>query len=418
VKDVRLDSSGRQRCWNCGGLNFTQQRTTRSKVAFGLAAALSKAKLRCVRCGEYSDVGSATPYTGPASRKYAAEWKAEQAAASASTRPASVPSVTLPPVPSTPPPAPAPAAPPTPRPPRNCRAGHENPGTAKFCLTCGLALNDAGMWCPAGHLSPAGTHFCGSCGRLTEPVALAEWDADADHRSVSDHEAAFAEANERVWTLKETPDIEIGLKRHVLWIARILEGREGLALAHARKSEAQDAGDVSAADRATADEEVSAVDLEWAQYMHDGYEDVWHLGKDGSGFAARQKELIARQESELKPRLFAARLNAARLSEDPSRIRVAELELQAHEGRRALGQRPMGTDLAAVRTQVDHDRKSLALQRLDYALAVAQLEAGDPHPEALRTRIASQGKLVASTEGLLSSTEGLLATLEKSPRRR
>jgi hypothetical protein len=422
VKDVRLDSSGRQRCWNCGGFNFTQQRTTRSKVAFGLSAALSKAKLRCVRCGEYNDVGSATPYTGPASRKYAAEWKAEQAAPSASTRPAPAPSVTFPQAPSTPSPpspvVPAPTAPHALRPPRNCRAGHENPGTANFCLTCGLALNDAGTWCAAGHLSPAGTHFCGSCGCPTEPITLAEWDPDADNRSVNDHEGGLAEAKERVWTLRETPDIETGLKTHVLWIARIFEAREGLALARARKSAAQGAGDESATNQATADEEAFAIDLEWAQYMHDGYEDVWHLGKDDPGFAARQKDLIARQESELKPRLFAARLDAARLGGDPSRIRVAELELQVHQGRRNLGRRPMGTDLAAVREQVDHDRKSLAQCRLDYALAVAQLEGGYPHPEALQLRIASQEKLVASSEGLLKSTEGLLVTLEKSPMHR
>jgi hypothetical protein len=248
------------------------------------------------------------------------------------------------------------------------------------------------MWCPAGHLSPAGTHFCGACGRPTEPVALADWDPDADHRSVSDHEAALAEAKERVWTLRETPDIETGLKTRVLWIARILEARDGSALARARKNDARNAGEESAADRATADEEVFAIELEWAQYMHDGYDDVWHLGKDDPVFAARQEDLIACQEAELKPRLFAARLNAARLSEDPARIRVAELELQAHEAERSLGPMP-----------------------LDYALVVAQLEAGDPHPEALESRIASLGKLVASCEGLLKSTEGLLTVTEKSP---
>jgi hypothetical protein len=271
------------------------------------------------------------------------------------------------------------------------------------------------MWCPAGHLSPAGTHFCGACGRPTEPVALADWDPDADHRSVSDHEAALAEAKERVWTLRETPDIETGLKTRVLWIARILEARDGSALARARKNDARNAGEESAADRATADEEVFAIELEWAQYMHDGYDDVWHLGKDDPVFAARQEDLIACQEAELKPRLFAARLNAARLSEDPARIRVAELELQAHEAERSLGPMPMGTDLQAIRDQVDYFRKSLAMRRLDYALVVAQLEAGDPHPEALESRIASLGKLVASCEGLLKSTEGLLTVTEKSP---
>jgi hypothetical protein len=274
------------------------------------------------------------------------------------------------------------------------------------------------MWCPAGHLSASGTHFCGACGRPTEPVALADWEPDNEQRGIPELEVAVTEAKERVSTLRETPDIETGLKTRVLWIARILEAREGLLLARARIKNAQDSGDESAAVRATADSKVSELELEWAQYMHDGYEDVWHRGKDDPAFISQQKELIAHQESDLKPRLFAARLEAARLSQDPSRIRVAELELQVYEGRRALGQRPMGTDLQAVRLQVDHDRKAIAQHRLEYALAVAQLDAGHPHPEAQQRLIASQEKLIASSEGLLKSTEGLLATLEKSPQRR
>ena len=81
MKDIRVDDSGDQRCWNCGGKNFTQQRTMRSKVAFGVGAVLTKKKLRCVQCGEYNDVGNAKPFTGPADRKYRKAWEAEQAAA-------------------------------------------------------------------------------------------------------------------------------------------------------------------------------------------------------------------------------------------------------------------------------------------------------------------------------------------------
>ncbi|MPY95460.1 MAG: DUF2510 domain-containing protein [Acidimicrobiia bacterium] len=71
MKDIRVDSLGRQRCWNCGGTNFTQQRTLRSKVTVGVGALATKKKLRCVSCGEYNDVGSAKPYNGPASKRAA-----------------------------------------------------------------------------------------------------------------------------------------------------------------------------------------------------------------------------------------------------------------------------------------------------------------------------------------------------------
>lgn len=78
VQDIGIDSQGRQRCWACGGQNFTQQRTARSKVGFGLSSLVTKPKLRCVRCNEYNDVGSARPYSGPASRKYKLEWEQER----------------------------------------------------------------------------------------------------------------------------------------------------------------------------------------------------------------------------------------------------------------------------------------------------------------------------------------------------
>lgn len=100
MKDIEVDEQGRQRCWNCGGLNFTQQRTMRSKVAFGVGALVAKKKLRCVRCGEYNDVGGAKVYRGPASRKYRGEWEAE-----ARSRPAGTPA---PPAATAPPPAAAP----------------------------------------------------------------------------------------------------------------------------------------------------------------------------------------------------------------------------------------------------------------------------------------------------------------------
>ena len=80
MKNIRTDQDGQPRCWNCGGRAFAPQRTMRSKLTLGVASVLTKQKMRCVRCGEYNDVGSAEPYTGPKSRKYKQEWQAEQAA--------------------------------------------------------------------------------------------------------------------------------------------------------------------------------------------------------------------------------------------------------------------------------------------------------------------------------------------------
>ena len=83
MKDIRIDDQGRQRCWNCGGTNFTHKRTFRAKAtAVGLgvatvgvgaaaAAAGTKKKLKCQSCGEYNDVGSAKPYDGPKNKRAA-----------------------------------------------------------------------------------------------------------------------------------------------------------------------------------------------------------------------------------------------------------------------------------------------------------------------------------------------------------
>jgi DNA-directed RNA polymerase subunit RPC12/RpoP len=87
MKDVRIDQAQELRCWNCGSKQFTEQRTLRSKVAFGVGALLTKRKLKCVICGEYNDTGSAKPYNGPESRKYRKAYEAELAAAKASPAP-------------------------------------------------------------------------------------------------------------------------------------------------------------------------------------------------------------------------------------------------------------------------------------------------------------------------------------------
>lgn len=74
MKDIQLDSDGNFRCWNCGGRNFSEKRTRRSKVvgagagvvvapvaAVGILAA--KKRLWCQACAEYNKMGNAQPYT-------------------------------------------------------------------------------------------------------------------------------------------------------------------------------------------------------------------------------------------------------------------------------------------------------------------------------------------------------------------
>lgn len=80
MKDVRIDQTGELRCWNCGSKRFSEQRTLRSKVAFGVGALLTKKKLKCQVCDEYNDTGSAKPFTGPESRKFRKAYEAELAA--------------------------------------------------------------------------------------------------------------------------------------------------------------------------------------------------------------------------------------------------------------------------------------------------------------------------------------------------
>jgi ribosomal protein S27AE len=66
MKDVRVDEEGRNlHCWKCGGTNFEQRRTFRSKAVLGVGALLTKKKLKCQNCGEYNDTGSARPSTVP-----------------------------------------------------------------------------------------------------------------------------------------------------------------------------------------------------------------------------------------------------------------------------------------------------------------------------------------------------------------
>lgn len=83
MKDIRVDSEGEFRCWNCGNKGLLAKRTFRSKMFVGVGALLTKKKLKCQTCGEYNDTGNAQPFTGPESRKWRKAYEKEQAAKSA-----------------------------------------------------------------------------------------------------------------------------------------------------------------------------------------------------------------------------------------------------------------------------------------------------------------------------------------------
>ena len=58
MRVVGVDKEGRQRCWWCGGLEFTAARMTRETVVLGIRANVTRPTLRCAHCGECSDLGS------------------------------------------------------------------------------------------------------------------------------------------------------------------------------------------------------------------------------------------------------------------------------------------------------------------------------------------------------------------------
>ena len=83
MKDIRVDSDGEFRCWNCGNKGLLAKRTFRSKMLVGVGALLTKKKLKCQTCGEYNDTGNAKPYTGPEARKWRKQYEKVQASKSA-----------------------------------------------------------------------------------------------------------------------------------------------------------------------------------------------------------------------------------------------------------------------------------------------------------------------------------------------
>ncbi len=55
MRVVGVDKEGRQRCWFCGGLEFTAAQMTREKIVQGIYSTVTGPAVRCAHCGEYSD---------------------------------------------------------------------------------------------------------------------------------------------------------------------------------------------------------------------------------------------------------------------------------------------------------------------------------------------------------------------------
>jgi hypothetical protein len=55
MKDIRVDSDGEFRCWNCGNKGLLEKRTFRSKMLLGPTAMLTKKKLKGQTCDEFND---------------------------------------------------------------------------------------------------------------------------------------------------------------------------------------------------------------------------------------------------------------------------------------------------------------------------------------------------------------------------
>jgi hypothetical protein len=198
VQDVRVDQTGKQRCWNCGGFNFTSQRTTRSKVAFGVGALLANPKLRCVRCGEYNDTGSAKPYAGPSSRnrQYQAEWADEQRQTTAADTPAASVVATQPSVSALPEPEPPPVLSPSPD-MVSCPRGHESPAGTKFCPSCGSEISV--RRCPNGHPAAVGQPFCSECGAA---IDAGELDGAVESNDVDELRSELTAARARLRSVR------------------------------------------------------------------------------------------------------------------------------------------------------------------------------------------------------------------------
>jgi hypothetical protein len=63
MRVVGVDKDGRQRCWFCGGLEFTSARITRETVVLGIHANVTRPMLQCAHCGECSGLGRDVQFT-------------------------------------------------------------------------------------------------------------------------------------------------------------------------------------------------------------------------------------------------------------------------------------------------------------------------------------------------------------------
>ncbi len=78
MKDIRLDSLNRTRCWKCGGKSFEPLSSHLSRGHENNGSILHQPNLECTRCGALNKVGNAVRYQGPDDAAYADEWEKEQ----------------------------------------------------------------------------------------------------------------------------------------------------------------------------------------------------------------------------------------------------------------------------------------------------------------------------------------------------
>ncbi len=55
MRIIGIDKDGNQRCWWCGGNEFSQARCTKETIVLGVHLNMTKPTLRCAHCGQYSD---------------------------------------------------------------------------------------------------------------------------------------------------------------------------------------------------------------------------------------------------------------------------------------------------------------------------------------------------------------------------
>ena len=141
MQDIRIDSNGDLRCWNCGGKNFLGKRTGRAHIigfaTLGVGALATKKKLKCQVCNQYNQVGKAKEFNDPLGREYQKERLAEQDDAN---------------------------------PTFSCSVcGADVPIDSKFCSACGSKF-DSDPTCPScGTLTQSEAQFCHECGAAQRP---------------------------------------------------------------------------------------------------------------------------------------------------------------------------------------------------------------------------------------------------------